>query len=67
MLASIVFVIVAVKAYKGKPLIDIREFYNDKSTGELKPGKKGISLTSEQYIQLKSSLSEIDDALAEIE
>jgi Transcriptional Coactivator p15 (PC4) len=56
-----------VKAYKGKPLIDIREFYNDKSTGELKPGKKGISLTSEQYIQLKSSLSEIDDALAEIE
>eukprot|EP00953_Heterococcus_sp_UTEX-ZZ885_P009996 5853-Heterococcus_DN1.PRE.6 len=58
---------VTVKAYKGKPLIDIREFYNDKSTGELKPGKKGISLTSEQYIQLKSSLSEIDDALAEIE
>lgn len=29
-------------------LVDIREMYKDKSTGALKPGSKGISLTEEQ-------------------
>jgi hypothetical protein len=27
--------------FKGKRLIDIREYYEDKETGEMKPGKKG--------------------------
>lgn len=29
-------------------LLDIREFYEDRTTGQEKPGKKGITLSLEQ-------------------
>ena len=41
------------REFKGKTYIDIREYYVDKNTMETKPGKKGISLTCEQYQTLK--------------
>lgn len=50
------------REFRGKVYVDIREFYTD-SNGDLKPGKKGISLTAPQYQKLKGLLSEIDDAL----
>ena len=37
------------RSWKGRTFIDIREWYVDKSTMDTKPGKKGISLTPEQY------------------
>nr|CAH8827533.1 unnamed protein product [Trichobilharzia regenti] len=30
-----------VRDFRGKVFVDIREYYEDKSSGELKPGKKG--------------------------
>ena len=42
-----------VREFKGKTYVDIREFYVDKNTMETKPGKKGISLSCEQYQKLK--------------
>ena len=40
--------------YRGKPLVDIREYYIDKGGGGAKPGKKGISLTVRtQHLLLK--------------
>jgi len=54
---------VVVREFKGKTYIDIREYYVDKNTMETKPGKKGISLTCEQYQKLKSVIDEIDHAL----
>lgn len=39
---------VTVRSFKNSPLLDIREFYEDKTTGQEKPGKKGISLSREQ-------------------
>ena len=51
------------REFKGKTYIDIREYYVDKSTMDTKPGKKGISLTCEQYQKLKSIIDEIDHAL----
>jgi len=53
---------VSVRDFKGKSLIDIREYWMN-SDGEMKPGKKGISLNPEQWNQLKEQISEIDDAL----
>lgn len=38
-----------VREYKGITLIDIREYYEDKKSGEMKPGKKGISLQKDQW------------------
>ncbi|PAV91162.1 hypothetical protein WR25_10973 [Diploscapter pachys] len=54
---------VTVGEFKGKKLIQIREYYLDKGSGELKPGKKGIALSREQYDQLKGMIGEIDGML----
>ncbi|KAF8711832.1 Transcriptional Coactivator p15 (PC4), partial [Rhizoctonia solani] len=39
---------VTVRSFNGLKLVDVREMYTDKASGELKPGKKGISLSEEQ-------------------
>ncbi|PAV56804.1 hypothetical protein WR25_09625 [Diploscapter pachys] len=54
---------VTVSEFRGKKLIQIREYYLDKGSGELKPGKKGIALSREQYDQLKGMIGEIDGML----
>uniref|UniRef100_A0A4W6G4A9 Activated RNA polymerase II transcriptional coactivator p15 n=1 Tax=Lates calcarifer TaxID=8187 RepID=A0A4W6G4A9_LATCA len=56
---------VSVRDFKGKVLIDIREYWMN-ADGEMKPGKKGISLNPEQWNQLKDQISEIDDAIKRI-
>lgn len=50
---------VKVSQFKGKVYINVREFYN--ADGELKPGKKGIMLTGEQWQRFKASIDEIDE------
>jgi len=45
--------------------VDIREFYTDQE-GELKPGKKGISLNKDQWEKLKSLIPKIDSRLEDI-
>lgn len=54
---------VTVRKFRSSVLIDIREYYEDKASGEERPGKKGISLTKEQYEKLKELLPEIDAAV----
>ncbi|XP_077418595.1 SUB1 regulator of transcription a [Vanacampus margaritifer] len=56
---------VSVRDFKGKVLIDIREYWTNPD-GDIKPGKKGISLNPEQWNQLKDQISEIDDAIKSI-
>jgi len=51
-----------VRAFKGALLLDIREFYEQ--GGEEKPGKKGISLSLEQWESLKSHMDTIDSLLS---
>ena len=52
---------VKVREFRGKIYVDIREYYE--ADGEMKPGKKGISLTAQQYQKLKSLIPEIDEGL----
>ncbi|XP_069076590.1 activated RNA polymerase II transcriptional coactivator p15-like [Pleurodeles waltl] len=56
---------VTVRDFKGKVLIDIREYWMDQA-GDMKPGRKGISLNPEQWNQLKEQISEIDDAVKNV-
>ena len=53
---------VSVRDFKGKVLIDIREYWMDPE-GEMKPGRKGISLNPKQWSQLKEQISDTDDAV----
>ncbi|TRZ02288.1 hypothetical protein DNTS_003181 [Danionella cerebrum] len=53
---------VSVRDFKGNVLVDIREYWMDQA-GDMKPGKKGISLNPEQWNQLKEQMSDIDDAI----
>eukprot|EP00013_Stygamoeba_regulata_P006262 CAMPEP_0177629590 /NCGR_PEP_ID=MMETSP0447-20121125/751_1 /TAXON_ID=0 /ORGANISM="Stygamoeba regulata, Strain BSH-02190019" /LENGTH=101 /DNA_ID=CAMNT_0019130925 /DNA_START=88 /DNA_END=393 /DNA_ORIENTATION=- len=53
---------VSVSHFRGKQLVNIREYYSDAS-GEIKPGRKGISLTVEQYEALKEAIPAIDRTL----
>lgn len=53
---------VTVREFRGKTLIDIREYYTT-ADGETRPGKKGISLNSTQWGKLKSLVGEIDEAV----
>ncbi|XP_020604420.1 activated RNA polymerase II transcriptional coactivator p15-like [Orbicella faveolata] len=55
---------VSVREFKGRLLIDIREFYE--KDGELMPGKKGISLQLEQWEKLKNLVGDIDEAIEEL-
>lgn len=54
---------VTVSSFSGSPRIDLREYYTDKESGELKPGKKGISLSIEQWRTLLGLKDEIEEAI----
>ncbi|KAF8658328.1 hypothetical protein AX16_002095 [Volvariella volvacea WC 439] len=53
---------VTVRKFKGSTYVDIREFYG--SDGKENPGKRGISLTLEQWNTLKKATSAIDQLCA---
>lgn len=54
---------ITVRQWKGKPMVDIREFWTDSKDGQDKPGKKGISLSLDQWNTLKSLMPSIDALL----
>ncbi|NXG70900.1 TCP4 polymerase, partial [Baryphthengus martii] len=56
---------VRVSSFKGQVLVDIREFYTDKE-GDMKPGRKGIALSPEQWNQLKEIAPEVDAAVKKL-
>lgn len=50
-----------ISKFKGKVMINIREYYLD--NGVKKPGKKGITLTKENWEKIKQNISIIDEAI----
>ena len=55
---------VTVHKFKGQLKVDIREYYDDK--GEMKPGKKGLSLNLDNWNKLKEFMDKIDEAIDSI-
>ncbi|XKL64347.1 hypothetical protein PGB90_004433 [Kerria lacca] len=55
---------VKVRDFRGKIIIDIREFYE--KDGELLPGKKGIALTAKQWKTFKDIVDEVDQKVSEM-
>uniref|UniRef100_A0A131Z2M9 Activated RNA polymerase II transcriptional coactivator p15 n=1 Tax=Rhipicephalus appendiculatus TaxID=34631 RepID=A0A131Z2M9_RHIAP len=53
---------VSVREFKGRVMVDIREYYED-GNGDLKPGKKGICLQLDQWNALKNQIDDIDAAI----
>ncbi|KAL5145962.1 RNA polymerase II transcriptional coactivator KIWI [Glycine soja] len=54
---------VAVRNWKGSIMVDIREFYV--KDGKQLPGRKGISLTMDQWNVLRNHVEDIDKAINE--
>lgn len=52
-----------VDSFKGVVRIDIREYYD--ADGQLKPGKKGISLRTNLWNTLKDKIQDINSCIAE--
>ncbi|KAA1474281.1 PC4-domain-containing protein [Dentipellis sp. KUC8613] len=55
---------VTVRKFKGNVLIDIREYWGEE--GDEKPGKKGISLSGDQWKSLTEAAQAIDMILAKM-
>jgi len=53
---------VSASIYKGRTLVNIREYWND--GGEMKPGKKGISLNLDDWKILKNNIDQVDSFIS---
>lgn len=53
---------VTISQFKQKVRVDIREFYVT-AEGERRPGKKGISLSLDEWKKLKEQMDEIETAI----
>lgn len=53
---------VEVGEFKGKKLLHLRTWYTNEA-GELAPTKKGIALTHDQFLKLKSVLPQADELM----
>jgi hypothetical protein len=51
-------ILITIKEFKGRKLIDIRKFFIDNNNTELMPTRKGISLNESQLIELLNSLNQ---------
>ncbi|EFJ17604.1 hypothetical protein SELMODRAFT_114406, partial [Selaginella moellendorffii] len=55
---------VSVRKWRGQVLVDIREYWY--KGGECLPGKKGISLTMDQWNVLQEHVKQIDSAVQRV-
>eukprot|EP00297_Palpitomonas_bilix_P016584 CAMPEP_0113887304 /NCGR_PEP_ID=MMETSP0780_2-20120614/12128_1 /TAXON_ID=652834 /ORGANISM="Palpitomonas bilix" /LENGTH=112 /DNA_ID=CAMNT_0000875799 /DNA_START=259 /DNA_END=597 /DNA_ORIENTATION=+ /assembly_acc=CAM_ASM_000599 len=52
---------ITMRSFKNIPLVDIREYYS--KDGKMLPGKKGISLTKAQFMEIYNNIEEIKKEL----
>lgn len=56
---------IALRTFKGTPLLDLRYWYRDKKTKNLMPSPRGISLTRANYLGMRSVAVDHHDAVME--
>ena len=49
--------------YKGHQFISIREFYRDKSSGDWRPTKSGVTISPDYYAELLQGVVGLGEAL----
>lgn len=56
---------VSLDDYQGTSILNLRYWYKDRNTGEFKPTRKGISITSRNYLTFKSVAMNHDEEIME--
>ncbi len=56
---------VQLREFKGHQLLDIRVFYHPEEGGEMRPSRKGISVSAELVPKIKEAVEAADNALRE--
>ena len=49
--------------FKGKDLIDLRVYYRTDDGGEMRPTKKGITISLEKFSELKNAILALEEVL----
>ncbi|QIE43541.1 hypothetical protein G5B39_16120 (plasmid) [Rhodobacteraceae bacterium SC52] len=56
---------VTLQEYMGRPLLNLRYWYEDKKSGEMQPTRQGVALTRNNYLALRSSIVDHHDEIME--
>jgi len=56
---------ISLTEFKGKELIDLRIYYQPDGEEEMRPTKKGITISSEKFPELKKGLLALEKVLQE--
>jgi len=54
---------IEISEFKEKKYINIRTWYRDKETSELKPSQKGVAVNVDKYSLLKDAILKIEEFL----
>lgn len=57
---------VEISEYKGQNYLNLRIWYTDKASGELKPTQKGITIKPELYQKLKAAVLKAEDEITKL-
>jgi hypothetical protein len=58
-------IVISLRDFKGSPLIDMRKFFLDRNSDELKPTKKGLALKKHNFKLLLDTLNECSNEILE--
>ena len=56
---------VQLREFRGHQLLDVRVFYHPEEGGEVRPSKKGISVSAELVPKIRAAIEEAEKALRE--
>lgn len=56
---------ISLTEFKGKDLIDIRVYYQPEGEEEMRPTKKGITISPEKFSELKKGIQSLEKVLKE--